>query len=37
LDHASQAEQAELVGGFIAATAAIVAAVDMEDILHGIG
>jgi hypothetical protein len=36
-DHVSQAERAELVGSFTAAATAIVAAVDVEDILHGGG
>lgn len=36
-DHAGQAERVELVGNFAAAAAAIVAAVDVEDILHGGG
>ena len=31
--HARQAERAELVGGFVAALATVVAFVDMEDIL----
>jgi len=37
LDHASQEEWAELVGGFAATAAAIVAAINVEDILHGDG
>ena len=36
-DHASQAEHAELVGGFAAATAAIMATINMEDILRNGG
>jgi hypothetical protein len=37
LDHASQVERAELVGGFTATAAAVVVAVNVEDILHGGG
>ena len=36
LDHAGQAEQAELFGDFTAAIA-VVAMMNMEEILHGIG
>ena len=36
-DHASQAERAEMVGGFATAAVIIVATVNMEDILCGGG
>jgi hypothetical protein len=36
-DHVGQAERAELVGDFAAAAAAVVAAVNVEDILRGGG
>ena len=36
-DHTSQAERAEMVGGFTAAAVAVVVAVHVEDILRGSG
>jgi hypothetical protein len=37
LDQASLAERAKLVGGFAAVAAAVMAAVNVEDILHSGG
>jgi hypothetical protein len=37
LDHVGQAERVELVGGFAAAVASIVATVNVEDIVRGGG
>ena len=37
LDHVGQAKRVELVDDFAAATTAVVATVDVEDILHGGG
>ena len=37
LDHASQAERVELVGGFAAVATAVVATINVEDILRGGG